>query len=624
MILQRRPIWLVLSVALFLAGCGGGANSPFAPGVPIGGSDAAGASGDDASFVILVPHKARHRGSRYVSPNTKSISIALQKSPSGKTTRTIKQNLTPASKGCVPVAGGTQCTIDVLLKSGEYTALISTYDAVNQGGNVLSQDQSVPFKILKKKVNTVSFVLGGVPHTLSVSGATRFVRTTSNGVSLFGPNAGPVAVTAKDADGNTIVGPDSLHYSAAVVSGGGWKVQATPNPSTPNTFSITPPGTNGASASIKITFAISSATCAQSGVVCTKTFTASNRIQLLATTVCGVDCGFTGATDSINIFKLPNITTPIATVTNGVFQPLAVAFAPNGTLFVANCKSSVCPYSFAGTDSVTVYAPPYTGSPVTITSNIHIPALLSVNKDGDLFVDDCQSCNFGINDTVTWYLHGAYAYQGTLNPTATITAMKNSPSGDLMVGTCAKSCGYANTDAVLEYSYAMYPDSPTAITDGVADVYSLAFDDAGNMLVGNCATCGMVQAFSITKYAPGGTSPIATITGGSTCGTAPFVCAPISLAADSAQNIFVGNGPGGATNENIAEFLAPSYGGDGTLFFNGVGYQPFEMLIDGIDDVIVSDTDSVQLSSPPYSSMIEVPSRPGATSVTFQGFALSP
>ena len=29
------------------------------------------------------------------------------------------------------------------------------------------------------------------------------------------------------------------------------------------------------------------------------------------------------------IFRLPNIATPFATVTNGVFQPLAVAFAPN-------------------------------------------------------------------------------------------------------------------------------------------------------------------------------------------------------------------------------------------------------------------------------------------------------
>ena len=229
MILQRRTLWLSLGIALFLAGCGGGANAPFAPGVPMG-SDASNSRGEDASFVIIVPHKERHRGSRFVSPSTKSISIALAKSPSGSVARTIKQNLTPVSKGCVPIAGGTQCTIKTLLKSGEYTALVNTYDAGNQGGNVLSQDQSVPFKVVKKKSNTLSFTLGGVPHTLSVSGASRFVRSTSNGVSLFGPGAGPVTVTAKDADGNTIVGPDSLHYSAAVVSGGGWKVQATPNP----------------------------------------------------------------------------------------------------------------------------------------------------------------------------------------------------------------------------------------------------------------------------------------------------------------------------------------------------------------------------------------------------------
>ncbi|HTA38193.1 MAG TPA: hypothetical protein VK760_03915, partial [Candidatus Acidoferrales bacterium] len=119
-------------------------------------------------------------------------------------------------------------------------------------------------------------------------------------------------------------------------------------------------------------------------------------------------------------------------------------------------------------------------------------------------------------------------------------------------------------------------------------------------------------------------SPIATITGGSSCGTAPFVCVPTSVAADSSENIFVGNGPGGATNENVAEFPAPAYGGNGTLFFNGLGYQPEEMLIDAIDDVIVSDTDSVQLSAPPYSARTEVPSRPNATIHTYQGFALSP
>ena len=85
-----------------------------------------------------------------------------------------------------------------------------------------------------------------------------------------------------------------------------------------------------------------------------------------------------------------------------------------------------------------------------------------------------------------------------------------------------------------------------------------------------------------------------------------------------------GNGPGGATNENVAEFLAPGYGGNGTLFFNGLGYQPEEMLVDAVDDIFVSDTDTVQLSTPPYSTMTPVPSRPDATIHTYQGYALSP
>ncbi len=129
MILQRKQSWLALCIAFLFAGCGGGANAPFAPGLPLGSGDASNARGEDAAFVIIVPHKERQRGPQFVSPSTKSISIVLAKSPSGAVTRTIKQNLTPASKGCVPITGGTQCTIKMLLAPGEYTALVSTYDA---------------------------------------------------------------------------------------------------------------------------------------------------------------------------------------------------------------------------------------------------------------------------------------------------------------------------------------------------------------------------------------------------------------------------------------------------------------------------------------------------------------
>jgi hypothetical protein len=412
MILQRRP-WVILAITLaFLAGCGGGgANAPFAPGVPGASSDASDARGSNASFSILIPHKKHHRGSRYVSPDTQSISIVLTKSPGTTPMRTIAKNLTPTSPGCSVVAGiGTRCTFTVLLQSGEFTALVSMYDAIDQGGNVLSQDQSVPFKVKKKQLNQFPFVLGGVPHSLSVAGTSRYVRTTSTGVSLFGASAGAVVLTAKDADGNTIIGPDSLRYSASVVSGSGWSVQATPNPSTPNTFSITPPARNGSIATLKIAFAVTAGTCAQSGVLCTKTFTAANRVQYLATTHCGINCEYLDqGADAIFVFRLPNVTTPFATVTSGVFEPLTTAFAPDGTLFVANCASTNCPTSHMGTDSVTVYAPPYTGTPKTITNGISFPAILATNKAGDVFVDNCESifCNqFTGPDPITWYLHG--------------------------------------------------------------------------------------------------------------------------------------------------------------------------------------------------------------------------
>ena len=190
-----------------------------------------------------------------------------------------------------------------------------------------------------------------------------------------------------------------------------------------------------------------------------------------------------------------------------------------------------------------------------------------------------------------------------------------------MVGTCANSCGYLSTDAVLDFSYPTYPDLPTPITDGVADVSALAFDGAGNMLVANCTTCMTTPVYSVTKYAPGSTSPSVTIMGGA---RARCSCAfprrsrrirqrtSLSATVRRADERKRRGVPGSRIREN------------GTLFFNGLGYQPEEMLIDGVDDIIVSDTDSVQLSAPPYSSRTEVPSRPDATTHTYQGYALSP
>ncbi|MDB5091935.1 MAG: hypothetical protein JWO85_36, partial [Candidatus Eremiobacteraeota bacterium] len=73
-------------------------------------------------------------------------------------------------------------------------------------------------------------------------------------------------------------------------------------------------------------------------------------------------------------------TQPSATITAGLVNPTSVAFASNGTLFVANNANN--PNS-----TVTAYASPYTGAPLTtISAGVSNPGSLAVDAQDDLIV----------------------------------------------------------------------------------------------------------------------------------------------------------------------------------------------------------------------------------------------
>jgi hypothetical protein len=619
MTLQRWISWAASAAAIgFLAACGGNAAGTMPSSGSGGGSQPAKSS---LRFTIRVPHAKRGaRGARYISSHTQSMAIAIATSPGGVAVTTIKLNLTPTTGGCAPVVNGTLCTVTASVKPGTYTLLVDTYDALNQGGKVLSEGQTIPTTVTAGEANKISLVLGGVPHTLAIAhGSVAIHGTQASGFKLYGKVAQPLTVTATDADGETIVGTDSLHYSTAVTSGTGWSVQATPNPATPNTFSVTPPGKNASVATLKVTFGYTASTCAESGAVCTASFTVTNDIQILAVAICGTTCSLAPGPDNVAVYALPNVTTPIATVTNGVLNPLTVAVGADGTLYVANCKVTC---GLTGADTVTVYAPPYTGAPTTITSGVNYPALLAVDTAGDLLVDDCQACQFAGPDWVTEYAHGSLTtLANTLLTSGQINALTTDPANDALMAVCANACGYPSDDSVTQYA-SPFSGSPTLISDGVAEPTALAIDTAGNLYVANCSTCITVPAYSVTKYAvpySGGSNPTLTLTGGSGAGTPPYVYVPQSVATDSANNLFVGNAPGGTANQNIAEFLAPSYGGNGTLFLSG--YQPYEMRVDGYNDIIESSGDTVELSAYPYTTQTHVVELGPPTN---QAFAISP
>ncbi|MEA2666197.1 MAG: virginiamycin lyase, partial [Candidatus Eremiobacteraeota bacterium] len=164
--------------ALLIAGCSGGGGTSPTPNAP-SGSQAASAKVTFTMHWASATQSAA-RNPRYVPATARSISVTVN--------------------GGVPQylnAPATTIVIDAPV--GTDTFAFATYDEQNGQGNVLSR-ASVTQQIVLAAANTVSAVLNGVVTTLTVS------------LSNPAPNAGVPAVVnvnvaAKDADGNTIVGP---------------------------------------------------------------------------------------------------------------------------------------------------------------------------------------------------------------------------------------------------------------------------------------------------------------------------------------------------------------------------------------------------------------------------------
>ena len=142
------------------------------------------------------PKSGRTAHPDYISPATLSLSIEVNNAQS---LGAVVNN---------PGTGGTsKVTIDAPV--GTDVFLIKAYDQLNAQGTVLSQAQ-VSQKIVAGKANTVSAVLNGVVGSM--------VLSLSNPSPIAGSaTSSSLTVTAKDADGNVIVGPgdydQAIHLS---------------------------------------------------------------------------------------------------------------------------------------------------------------------------------------------------------------------------------------------------------------------------------------------------------------------------------------------------------------------------------------------------------------------------
>lgn len=458
------------------------------------------------TFRIDVPQSSTSslkRKPQYISPSTTQLAIDIEQGGVPVSGYPVTVALTPTSSGCSSTLSNTVCQLTVTLALGSYTATLTAEDA---NGTPLSSAQDIAFTVSSTSSNVVAITLSGIPSALQIaSGAIAVHGSGTSGFKLYGSAPEPLIVNALDADGNVIVGLGSPTYSATLVSGSGWSA-ATPSSTMPNTIAITPPGINGAGATFSVTATYPDTTCSLPGAVCSATFAIKNDIQ---------------------------------------------------TLFVAN---------YGGT-TVTAYAPPYTGTPVTINGNQN-PFSLALDAGEDLFVGNA-------NSTVTEFAAPYTALTATIS-VSDGTQILLGATGNLFVAS------YDNSN-VSEFT-PPYTGAPTVISNATNESQCERLDSSANLFVGNLGNN------TVTEYAPPYTgAPALTITTG--------VNGPNALALDAAGDLFVAN----ANGNTVTEYVPPYTGAPATTISTGLNY-PFRLAFDGFGDLFVANRsgNTVTEYTPPY------------------------
>ncbi len=546
-----------LTALLLLAGCGGGASSG---GLGSTLPKQANGATNSVRFAITVPPKTASSGRSpaYVSPATQSMTIAVLQGTTNVLNQTL--GLTPSSPGCTTSLAGTVCTISLSLAAGSYTASITTYDGANGTGNALSTAQSVGFSVTANQNNLVPLTLSGIPRAIHVASAgvnaVDVVAQDADGNFIVG--AGAPTFTASASSGPalaTIVQPTASHPNLISF------VRASPAVLGTETFAVAasyPAGESNACTQTGAVCSLASAVTANVSVPIAMIANAGSN------TVLGYTLPLTSATQSPsfsialggafllaedasgNVFAA-NYNSPesvveipppyaVATVTNslGGDESEQMAVAPNGDLALANIP---------GTVGGSLYTPPYTAAPTPLSNGLSTPYGVAFDASNNLYF-----ANRGAS-TLTML---APPYTGS--PTTVNTS--SVPFGLTVSGT---TLFVGESTAVDVFSLPLTASStPIAtLSSGISYVHRSAVDASGNLWVANesggASNEGSVEEF--TKPFTTGETPTVTISMPAGGGSISHV--PWGIAFDAAGNLYVTNVNGGAGQGGLLEFSPP-------------------------------------------------------------------
>ena len=195
--MNRRALLASLCI-LALCACGGGSQSIMAP-TTVAASPVAQQTNSalvQPRFTFLPPSAASSatRHPHYITANVASVEITLNSvngaAPSTGAPLSVTTNISMASCPCI-VYGP-----DVPAGSANFT--LAAYDQPNAGGNLIAT-ASPTYTIVAGQANNENVTLNGMPSALSLA-----VPSATAGTPFASPQS--ISVTAKDADGNTILG----------------------------------------------------------------------------------------------------------------------------------------------------------------------------------------------------------------------------------------------------------------------------------------------------------------------------------------------------------------------------------------------------------------------------------
>lgn len=480
------------------------------------------------SISITVPRgSAAKRGDRrlYVASQTQSIALKIT-TTGGQTVTTQTFDVTQATNGCTTVSSETTCTESLVIAPGSYLADFVTYDGPNATGNTLGDTQNVPVTVSAGVANELPVTLYGVPASIGIAASSSTVSgSQAAGFTIYGTTNQSFTLTAKDADGNTIVAPGAPDWSVTPVSSGG-SLSYTAPPAGSNTLALAIPGNATDSIAATATYA-DPTVCEQPGANCSATFSVTHA-QIL----------FYCAGSDVYRLAPPYTGTPVV---------VASAACDDTTTWLD--RDSIGRVYLLNAGTLRIFDPPYTSVATTLSGFPGANSEFAVDS-----ADDVLAC--GSNGSL---LESQPPY------TTIVTALATTCSGYPTVRTYGSAAIFSTTSAVdvADAPYSSVANTFAVSLSGSALRDAIAVSPSGEVAIGvSCAVYASLTAASSARL----NCP--------TSGETQF---------DDDGNLYIG-APG---NTSLYEFEPPFTNGETPKRTLGVAGGIERMRFDGQGDMLI-------------------------------------